>query len=567
MDNYEIKSNESVAILPLSDLHVGSGQFNEEFLDEWIKMAERTQNKRIYCLGDMIEFASKHVGDSSYNQVVNPNEQIDYVVDKLEPLKDDIIYFTDGNHCFDEDTELLTIDGFKNVHEYDGEKLATMNLETGKLEFQEPLRIIINYHDGLMKHFVNKQLDLMITNKHRLIYTYENGKKDINKYRLEPVDEINNKEIFIPMSCWNNNKDYNISDEWLRLMAWCLTDSYYDESRIIFYQRKSQVNRITDLLDKLDLKYRYHERDRDIKEICGKKLKSKPEIGCEITLNKNEADKVKVRVDHYKVPDVLWNVSKEQFITFLEEMVFCDGSKHKSAPESSWVLYKSYEILSQVQALCIKHNIRTSLKEYRKNQYKLNIAVNHNGVRIKNRWEDVPYKGLVWCATVPNDTLICRRDGKVAVVGNCQRATKEFQLDVAKIMADRLGVKYAHGFIDTFKVNGREFVVNGSHGNTTSGRRDLSIGAITRGTKDIEADFYLRGHNHRLLYYYDFVNTNEGLKRKHYCYTGSFLNYSGSYAEKAGLNPLPAGYLIININRNFKVKVTENYDDSLFGGR
>lgn len=244
MDEYKIKSNESVAILPLSDLHVGSKQFNEDFFDEWIKMAERTKNKRIYCLGDMIEFASKKVGDSSYNQVVNPNEQIDYVVDKLEPLKDDIIYFTDGNHC--------------------------------------------------------------------------------------------------------------------------------------------------------------------------------------------------------------------------------------------------------------------------------------------------------------------------------QRATKEFQLDVGKIMADRLDVHYAHGFIDTFKVNGKEYVVNGSHGNTTSGRRDLSIGAIIRGTKDIEADFYLRGHNHRLLYYYDFVNTNEGLKKKHYCYTGSFLNYAGSYAEKAGLNPLPAGYMVININRNYKVKITETYDDSLF---
>lgn len=244
MDEYRIKSNESVAILPLSDLHVGSKQFNEEFFDEWLKMAKRTKNKRIYCLGDMIEFASKHVGDSSYNQVVNPNEQIDYVVDKLEPLKDNIIYFTDGNH---------------------------------------------------------------------------------------------------------------------------------------------------------------------------------------------EA-----------------------------------------------------------------------------------------------------------------------------------RATKEFQLDVAKIMADRLDVSYTHGFIDTFKVNGKEYVVNGSHGNTTSGRRDLSIGAIIRGTKDIESDFYLRGHNHRLLYYYDFVNTNEGLKKKHYCYTGSFLNYAGSYAEKAGLNPLPAGYMVININRNHKVKITETYDDSLF---
>ena len=244
MNNYNIKSNESVSILPLSDLHVGSQQFNEDFFDDWIKMAERTTNKRIYCLGDLIEFSSKKVGDSAFSQNINPNDQMDYVVDKLEPLKNDIIYFTDGNHC--------------------------------------------------------------------------------------------------------------------------------------------------------------------------------------------------------------------------------------------------------------------------------------------------------------------------------QRATKEFQLDVAKIMADRLGVPYSHGFIDTFKVNGKEYVVNGSHGNTTSGRRDLSIGAIIRGTKDIESDFYLRGHNHRLLYYYDFVNTNEGLKKKHYCYTGSFLNYAGSYAEKAGLNPLPAGYMVININRNHKVKITETYDDSLF---
>ena len=244
MDSYNIRSNESVAILPLSDLHVGSQQFNEDFFDDWIKMAERTKNKRIYCLGDLIEFSSKKVGDSAFSQNINPNDQMDYVVDKLEPLKNDIIYFTDGNHC--------------------------------------------------------------------------------------------------------------------------------------------------------------------------------------------------------------------------------------------------------------------------------------------------------------------------------QRATKEFQLDVAKIMADRLGVPYAHGFIDTFMVNDKEYVVNGSHGNTTSGRRDLSIGAIIRGTKDISADFYLRGHNHRLLYYYDFVNTNEGLKKKHYCYTGSFLNYAGSYAEKAGLNPLPAGYMVININRNHKVKITETYDDSLF---
>lgn len=239
MDEYKLKSNETVSILPLSDLHVGSSQFNEDFFDQWLDMAKKTKNKRIYCLGDFIEFASKKVGGSAFNQCMSPNEQMDYVVENLKPFKDDIIYFTNGNHC--------------------------------------------------------------------------------------------------------------------------------------------------------------------------------------------------------------------------------------------------------------------------------------------------------------------------------DRASKEFGLDLAKLMADRLDVKYAHGFIDQFQVNNKIFTVNGSHGNTTSTRRDLSIGAFIRSTKDIVSDFYLRGHNHRLLYYYDFINTADGLKKKHYCYTGSFLNYRGSYAEKGGLNPLPAGYMIININKNHRIKVTEIY--------
>ena len=98
MKSYKIKSNETVSILPLSDLHVGSSQFNEEFFDEWIKMARRTKNKRIYCLGDMIEFSAKRVGDSAYNQCMSPNEQMDFVVDKLSEFKDDIVVYHDSNH-------------------------------------------------------------------------------------------------------------------------------------------------------------------------------------------------------------------------------------------------------------------------------------------------------------------------------------------------------------------------------------------------------------------------------------------------------------------------------------
>ena len=42
------------------------------------------------------------------------------------------------------------------------------------------------------------------------------------------------------------------------------------------------------------------------------------------------------------------------------------------------------------------------------------------------------------------------------------------------------------------------------------------------------------------------------------------LNSFATQGHFAGLNPLPAGYMVININRNHKVKITETYDDSLF---
>lgn len=91
-------NKKTFTILPLSDVHYGSENFNEALFEEWLKYAKNAGTKSaILLMGDLIE-----VLDSNrfYKGVdyVNVNDQISYVVDALKPFKNRIICNLTGNH-------------------------------------------------------------------------------------------------------------------------------------------------------------------------------------------------------------------------------------------------------------------------------------------------------------------------------------------------------------------------------------------------------------------------------------------------------------------------------------
>lgn len=138
------------------------------------------------------------------------------------------------------------------------------------------------------------------------------------------------------------------------------------------------------------------------------------------------------------------------------------------------------------------------------------------------------------------------------------RLSKEFDFDIAKDMARELGVPYSKGsYIDTFTVNGKEYNVNTAHGKGSASRRDLIIGKLLRDTAKIDSTIYARGHLHHSLNFTDYYKSKNGLERKYYLCTGSFLQYSGGYAEEMELNEVSPAYQILNINRNQKIQITE----------
>ena len=146
-------------------------------------------------------------------------------------------------------------------------------------------------------------------------------------------------------------------------------------------------------------------------------------------------------------------------------------------------------------------------------------------------------------------------------IGNHEaRLIKEYDFNIIADIARELGCKYYNQNIDSFKVNEHTIDVFTRHGKGTSGQRHLSMGKLERSTNSIQADIYLEGHNHRCLNWNKLDRDKNGLYRKYYGYTGSFLNYDG-YADSMYLDIEPPAYQTISINKNKRVKFNQHFCD------
>lgn len=73
------------------------------------------------------------------------------------------------DECYSEDTRVLTKKGFMLFSQLSYEdEIATLNPQTGFLEYQRPTRIISYAHKGPMVHFGSPYVNLMVTPNHRM---------------------------------------------------------------------------------------------------------------------------------------------------------------------------------------------------------------------------------------------------------------------------------------------------------------------------------------------------------------------------------------------------------------
>lgn len=146
-----------------------------------------------------------------------------------------------------------------------------------------------------------------------------------------------------------------------------------------------------------------------------------------------------------------------------------------------------------------------------------------------------------------------------------RRVKKDYNMDVGKLVSDILNIRYDKSdFFDKLNINNNDFVVYGKHGNRFSSRLELAQGGMIRDATNIDADLLMCGHNHYCSYFNRPIQTKDGIRRKHYAFTGHFLEYKGSYANERNMNHVPQGFMRIGIDRHLNVHTNEYHKDMVY---
>lgn len=150
--------------------------------------------------------------------------------------------------------------------------------------------------------------------------------------------------------------------------------------------------------------------------------------------------------------------------------------------------------------------------------------------------------------------------------GNHEKRNKrDYNLDVSKVISEILGVRYDKSdFFDTLNINNKKFTIYAKHGTKFSARPELAQGTMIRDTMNIDADLIMQGHNHFCDYFNRPIQSANGIKRKHYAFTGHFLKYKGSYANEKNMTHIPQAFLRLNIDKNLVLKCEEYHKDMYF---
>lgn len=353
--------------------------------------------------------------------------------------------------CHDEQTEVLTQKGWVLWKDYDGvTPLATSNLETNHFEWQSPTRIIKYPYEGNMYYYKNKTQDWCVTPNHNmLVHRSQDVAKPVEYKR---ADSLNVEETIYTGATEKQGKqqeyqigDYTISEiDLARLTALILADGWtqkydakthrsYDTG--IVYSENKNYTQISSFLKHLDF----------------------PNVHIYETTTEVNSVRLYHWTTHYKplwdlmrpyteggsrgkyVPEFIKEMSAEAIREFITFYGYCDGHKQVHSEGcntfSMCICTVSPYLRDDLQELlcmigipsmlgsrpskdsCIKGRIISA--ENCAEQYFIQYNSRKTKRIKKPNMQIIPYKGMVYCAEVPNHTLITRRNGKVLVSGNC----------------------------------------------------------------------------------------------------------------------------------------------------
>lgn len=355
-----------------------------------------------------------------------------------------------GYDCYSEDTEFLTNYGWKKFDDIeDNFKLATFNIENLNIEYQKPIEKFDGTFTGNMYNFFGNHYNCLVTPNHRMFFRKmeRKSKKTFDWVLDEATTMPDCFEVLRTITANKKNySDKNIFEEllnispiaFMRLMGWFLSDGTFS--------KKNNVIKDIRISQKKDGKLHWH-MSRFASQYKGfsslYNYKRKPN-----NFNPNEIVEIILSVRDKKIvqkmsqcltsdgekriPRWVFNLSKRLMEACLDGLILGDGTKR---PDNGFIYYsKCKGLADDVQELAFSCGYETSLygpyaqshNGYKIEMYQVHINKNRTQTKTMVRHSNVKKVQVknkrIVCFSVPNGTLVTRRNGHIALHGNCKHA-------------------------------------------------------------------------------------------------------------------------------------------------
>jgi len=463
--------------LMLSDLHIGhshtleeTGGLSEYNKDIFLKRMDRLKYAvddivelhshlydlpvlHIFCLGDIV--AGMNAAGKWSNVFIEMDIMAQFA-EGVESLGNMIYYFLGifkeihfygviGNHgrSLSKHTRILTPFGYRGYDQIEkGNLVGSMNMRSGKFEWQKVRNKNIYTKKGKMVSIKKKKFAMTVTDDHDVLrQSRKTGK--FSKIKAEDITHSRTSYI-IPICRPSHNKEYHISDEMLSVLGWVMSDGHYLKkcNTIHIYQSKPNMrDHMVSVIKTLYKDIHVRCRRKNVKEILGTAVITQEEECC-INLRASDLSKqIRYRLpERESVPSWMWDLSDRQVEILMEALVDGDGTRRQDRKgKDGYVrrggvdtIWGKKKFLEQLMGLFVSHDISCSIhKHKRKNpkilksgekqqSYYLQFKKSKRYMPTGDQFNLIDYDDIAWCVTVDNGTIaVLDEHGFPYFTGNC----------------------------------------------------------------------------------------------------------------------------------------------------
>lgn len=91
-------SFDTLELYPLMDLHIGDKKTDTQLFKQFVRFIQEQPNRYTTIQGDLMNNATKSSVSNTYEETMSPQDQKEFIIDELKPIRDRILCIVPGNH-------------------------------------------------------------------------------------------------------------------------------------------------------------------------------------------------------------------------------------------------------------------------------------------------------------------------------------------------------------------------------------------------------------------------------------------------------------------------------------